>query len=467
VIAEYLNRGVVLDLLSQVVLEARSDIARLIADGGTSEPEDQALLSELQAAETRERRRSSGQEGFDPTTASRRGHEPAPLDDYSFFSRDPIISLLQSALDEHSALIHPDDAIDAPPPDDDRRGGADEIVVTDRRLRRAPPLRRSADGRRVFDKFSITDIRWVRAKVAEGIRCFRGKRAFNEHSAPVCDMPERARLLLVGDWATGLPRARKVAARMRGVLDEGQAGGLVQHVIHLGDVYYSGWEHEFRRRFLPHWPVAPGEAIAIGSWCVNANHDMYSGGHGYYDVLLADARFHRQHQSSFFSLVNAHWKVLGLDTAWDEGQLRAPQPQWLDDEMRGERRRVILLSHHPRFSAYGGCSEPLRTVTRPFLERQPVTAWFWGHEHRCVLYHPFENVEAGRCVGHGGVPVYMWRREGDPYPPPAAYEYREYIRKGLERWALLGFAVLDFDGPSLEVRYIDENGREHRRESLG
>jgi hypothetical protein len=27
----------------------------------------------------------------------------------------------------------------------------------------------------------------------------------------------------------------------------------------------------------------------------------------------------------------------------------------------------------------------------------------------------------------------------------------------IERWALFGFAVADFDGPHVEVRYIDEN----------
>ena len=30
------------------------------------------------------------------------------------------------------------------------------------------------------------------------------------------------------------------------------------------------------------------------SWALNGNHDMYSGGWGYFDHLLADERFSRQ-----------------------------------------------------------------------------------------------------------------------------------------------------------------------------
>lgn len=42
--------------------------------------------------------------------------------------------------------------------------------------------------------------------------------------------------------------------------------------------------------------------------------------------------------------------------------------------------------------------------------------------------------------------------------------YYESLDDGLERWARMGFAVLDFDGPSVEVRYIDELGATHHTE---
>ncbi len=465
-IAEYLNRDVVLDQLREIREDLESQVERAHAGGGIAKPEDVQLLEDLLTTEAREVATSSGQLAYDPPVADRRGEQAAPLDDYSFFSREPIISLLQSALDQYSTTEHPEDIATTPPVDVDPREPGHEVVVSDLSLKRMPPPRRTDDGRRVFDKFSITDVRWVRSLLAEGIRRFRGKRPFNTKPAKPCKMPERVRIVAVGDWATGLPRARKVAVEMRKVLEDGIASGLAQHVVHLGDTYYSGWEDEYLRRFLPFWPVKESEAGLIGSWSTNGNHDMYSGGQGYFDLLLKDDRFHRHEQSSFFSLVNKHWKILGLDTAWEDAALCDPQASWLEDEIRNESRQVLFLSHHQPFSAYEGATGKLVEKVAPILEKSPIKGWFWGHEHRCMLYGKFMNVEYGRCIGHGGVPVYMWHGEGDPYPPPGVYEYRKYIQKGLERWALFGFAVLDFDGPSLNVTYIDEDGLPHEEETL-
>jgi hypothetical protein len=464
-IAEFLNRQMVLDQLINLCDDLRGR-GQPPSVPDTQFISDTELLKELDQAETRERHSSSGQSGYDPPDTERRGAEAAPLDDYAFISRDPIISLLQSALEEYYSHEHPEEIVTAPPSDDERRRPGDDIVVSDIRLKNAPLPRRTPDGRRVFDKFSITDIRWVQSKIAEGIRAFRGKHALNTTAVPRCEMPERVRLVIVGDWGSGLPRARKVANEMRKIIADGNANGLAQHVIHLGDVYYSGWAREYNEYVLPYWPVTPGEAGIIGSWSANGNHDMYSGGHGYFDVLLADERFHRQAQSSFFSFINKHWKILGLDTAWENASLCDPQPSWIEDEIGQESRRIMFLSHHQPFSAYENGEKKLVDKVSPILERHPIDAWFWGHEHRCMLYKPFANVQYGRCIGHGGIPVYMWHKESDNYPEPGAYEYRAYYQKGLERWALFGFTVLDFDGPNLTVRYIDENGYQHKTEVL-
>ena len=278
--------------------------------------------------------------------------------------------------------------------------------------------------------------------------------------------------MLVGDWATGVPRARKVAKLIARELANGTVAGLEQHVVHLGDVYYSGWEHEVRSRFLKYWPVEEVEADRIGSWALNANHDMFSGGHGYFQTLLGDVRFRRQQGASFFSLHNRHWNILGLDTAWDDHGLKDPQTDWLRSEVHAGGRKTLLLSHHQLFSPYETVpQEPGRLPEKilPILARTPVTAWFWGHEHRCVCMNQTDSVKFPRCVGHGGVPVYMNHAESDPYPASVVYEYRKFISKslGVEKWALFGFVVLDFDGDMVTVRYIDENGNVHRTESIG
>jgi hypothetical protein len=253
---------------------------------------------------------------------------------------------------------------------------------------------------------------------------------------------------------------------MRRVLEQGKARNLTQHVIHLGDVYYSGWAHEYRRRFLPYWPVRAEEASLIGSWALNSNHDMYSGGYGFFDLLLADSRFERQEQSSLFMLRHPNWNILGLDTAWDEGVLHGSQLSWMAEHLDDRARETLLLSHHQLFSAYESGNPELLLQLDPVLAKRRIKAWFWGHEHRCVVYRPFNNVEFGRCIGHGGIPAYMWHGTEDSYPTPAIYEDRRCFTRGLERWAVFGFVVLDFDGPRIEVIYIDENGQIPHREVI-
>ena len=58
------------------------------------------------------------------------------------------------------------------------------------------------------------------------------------------------------------------------------------------------------------------------------------------------------------------------------------------------------------------------------------TVAFWGHEHRCVMYEPWQNIQYGRLLGHGGVPVYMTHAPADPYVQPATFEDRRSIDKG-------------------------------------
>ena len=475
-IAEFLNRDIVLKVIE--------DLKKLPADGGgrrshgTASPEDAKLVrDELTAAEARERKSSTGPRSYPTPPAGRRGGAPAdaappPIDDRAFISSDPIISLLQSALDalyqqpEHQNLVKK-----AAPPGN-RRGGKTADPVTDLSLGLKPPPAAPAD-RRIFEKFSITDLGWVRSKLAEGIRLFRKRREFNDAPARPVTFPARARMVVVGDWGSGVPRARAVGKQMRKEVAAAQTEGIATHVIHLGDVYYSGWDHEYKRRFLPYWPVLEAEAATIGSWCLNGNHDMYSGGHAYFGTALKDPRFapwqsNDKGPSSFFSLMNPNWKILGLDSSWDDGGLKDPQSEWLGNELKSAgSRKTLLLSHHQFVSAYESGAKDLIAKVSPILQATPVTAWIWGHEHRCMHYARNAEVAFGRCLGDGGVPVYQWHKEADPVKAPGTYEHRAFIKHGLEHWAKMGFAVLDFMDDRIEARYIDEDGVEYAKETIG
>ena len=474
-IAQVLNRDFVLEQLREVqdFLSSPQTSERRTAgaagdEGPEIDPQDaeeaRALAAAALASETAA---SSGQPGFEPPPAERRGEESAPIDDFSFFSRDAAISNLQSALEQYFHQRQSESLEAAEPPDDRRSGDWDDVAVTDVSLAGVEPTR-ELDGRRVFDKFSVTDVRWVSSLFAMGVRRFRKRHPFPARPAEPLRIGDRARLVLVGDWGSGIPRARKVADQMRKVLDEGIRSNREQHVVHLGDVYYSGWEYEYRDRFLKHWPVRESEKDAIRSWTLNGNHDMYEGGHAYFGYALKDPRFAGHQGSSWFSLQNDHWTLLGLDTAWEDHGLEGNQAEWARQRLESSPGKGLLLSHHQIFSSYEKKKEESKLLKkiRPVLDTGRVRSWFWGHEHRCVLYDPHENVQYARCVGHGGVPVYMTHGEDDPFPPPGNYEYRGYFQKGLERWAWFGFAVLDFEGPEIHVRYIDENGTEHKNERI-
>jgi hypothetical protein len=324
------------------------------------------------------------------------------------------------------------------------------------------------DLRSRFRTFGPCDIRFLEPVLASLLtRLGDGKHPFAT-TPPDCPLAENAKVFVVGDWATGLPQARNVAARIHEQLAS-VTPGVECHVIHLGDTYYSGLEDECRRRFLDLWPVDFGSTVS--SWTLAGNHDMYAGGYGYYDVLLADPRFAKQNRCSFFRLANAHWQILGLDSSYtdpDQPDLQAPQPLWLSEHTADPSRGTVLLSHHQPFSPYENVESALPGTVSSALGGRPVEAWLWGHEHRCAVYEPDivwrhydQNARYTAVVGHGGVPNLL---SGAPAPQrqAVAWEFADSYQIGDDRWGLGGFAVLTFAGPTLEIQYYDEYGTARR-----
>jgi hypothetical protein len=300
-------------------------------------------------------------------------------------------------------------------------------------------------------------------------RWLRGRHVFPRDAAPPFPIGNQDRVLLVGDWGSGIPRAQQVATAMRSSLEQAVREGRRCHVIHLGDTYYTGTEREYRLRFLAHWPVYPTDSLAdTSSWCLNANHDMYSGGYDYFDYLLKEPRFSRQGRSSYFSLENDHWQLLGLDSAYADGDFYGAQPAWVEEQrLAAPQKAGGLLTHHQPFSAFETSGPLMLDRLRLTLNRKAIRAWFWGHEHRCAIYKPRGGIEYPRLIGHGGVPV--WTPQGNQ-PDEVTYEFgrdqREYLLSYGEKFQRFGFAELTFDRERLEVRYITELGNESKKELL-
>ena len=376
-----------------------------------------------------------------------------PDDDPFFIPQEPVTSITQAVLQKY-VVNNKDELI------------AHNAAVSSSQVPTTPNVLRH-EGDDVIDLFSHFgphDVGWSTCLLAEALRKLDGRHKFNEGPGVINPISNHARIVLLSDWGTGVPRAQDVARSARRFIEQAVTERRDVHVIHLGDVYYAGFKHEYDERFFRYWPVDKDEADTIASYCLNGNHDMYSGAHGYFEYLLSDKRFRRQQQCSFFGLENSYWQILGLDTAYDEGALHPPQPQWvLEKRSAAPHKPGILLSHHQPFSAFREFNPNLIKELQPAISRNLILAWWWGHEHRCVLYEPQSGIPFGRCIGYGGVPVLADSR---PLPPGVAYLYRDFVAGTNPPFARFGFAVMDFNEHRLRVQYLSENGKPHHQEEI-
>jgi hypothetical protein len=412
----------------------------------------------------------------DPTTKLRNSiRDVAPAlassggdaaDKVPFLARDPIQSLMQTSIESN---LREQGVSDETPP---LRELLSKIVHTVESL--LHPVR-----------FGPDDPDWIiRVGAAMLDRLAKGNHSFNPKPA-IRTITDNARIVVVGDWGTGLPRARAVASYMADEVAQALAQGREVHVVHLGDVYYSGAEEEVQRNVLAPglWPVTAEQARAgVTSWSLNGNHDMYGGGFGYFDRLLADERFSGQRSpggatTSFFRLTSPSWEFVGLDTAWStdvlsEGQkgvLQDPQAAFVSEVAGASDRKLMLLSHHQLISVYDADTDlgtELPAKLQPVLNSGRVTAWLWGHEHRCMGFDSNSGVRFPRCIGHGGVPVLMEHAAGDPIPAPGAWEERGFLDYDGDRWARFGFSILDLSAERIDVRYRDDQGALTRSEQI-
>lgn len=329
---------------------------------------------------------------------------------------------------------------------------------------------------------------------------FRERRAFNSHPARTAVSPEELRLFVFGDWGTGLPLAAKVAKQIRQQIEVPDAGRQT-HVIHLGDVYYVGEPDEYKERMVGLWPVGPGDAISIGSWSLNGNHDMYSGGYGYFDTLLTEPRFLSWHRdqggrpSSYFLIESKHWQAYGLDTSWElpslsetlfgsptisdyggqNGVLTSEQVVFMK-QTRDLAKGAILLTHHQPTSSRKGDGQHSDVAVKMLQAAglyETIDAWIWGHEHRAVVFKPKQERKDPRlinapslcaCLGHAGVPVPEKNFGRAQRKPDVAWE-EDRLGKDAplyegKRIVPFGFGRIDTGPGTLDLYVFDHRGEQ-------
>ena len=334
---------------------------------------------------------------------------------------------------------------------------------------------------------------------------FTGRHKFNKNPAIPVISAKPLRLFVFGDWGTGLPLAQMVTDQIRKQLIAGD-GKRQQHVVHLGDVYYVGHPEEYSEHVIAAgmWPVINAEKDQIGSWSLNGNHDMYSGGYGYFDQLLSEGRFLRWHRdtagmpSSFFVIEDANWQFFGLDTAWNmpslsnavfgnptlkdyggqNGILTDEQVTWMAGKRDASKGCVLLTHHQPassRTSEAQHADEAVKLLEKHGVYGQ-IDAWLWGHEHRCVVFKPKAKRTTPRlakapefcaCIGHGGVPVTQKNFEAIKRIRDVDWEEDRLdasspIYEG-ERIIPFGFARIDTAPDALDIRFFDHTGAERKK----
>ena len=282
-------------------------------------------------------------------------------------------------------------------------------------------------------------------------------------------LPSNGKIGIIGDWGTGQERANQVLAKL--------AGKNPDVVVHLGDIYYSGVDHEAQGFFFDNWCKVLGlkpdanrrvTAARPRTFSIPGNHDMYSGGAPYY-VMIQQLG----HSSSYFCLRNQNWQFIAMDTGYnDHGvfdqnhftTLRDTEVQWVLDKIQNNpsKLRTVLLSHHQPFSANDSFQNggPVNTA---FLDQlQPalssVDLWLWGHEHDMVIFKSYQDVQRGRCVGHGAYPV--GRSELADKPGHAEVPLEDVkLTKGSAFYDN-GYALIELNGATATVKYfaVHEDG---------
>jgi hypothetical protein len=296
----------------------------------------------------------------------------------------------------------------------------------------------------IFEKFNNVDPGWAEVVYEKTKALLKGKHKFISHTSVTdfrFNMNDETTIAIVGDWGGGNAAAQAVAKQIAALRPD--------HVIHLGDVYYAGTPKEVKERFLKYWPAppAPGKSFAL-----NSNHEMYSGGYGYFDVALKEFK----QPASYFSLANNNWRFIGLDTGYIEHDLNNEQVQWLTGQFKGKNQKTILLSHHQLFSAYENTNaNNLRSRVQPFLDAKQIYGWIWGHEHLCVAYEDHLNIKA-RCLGNGCFPYNL--PENPPQIPVKWIDNRPQANDPDYRGTHT-FGLLRIKGAQIDIDYIDQDGQ--------
>lgn len=379
-----------------------------------------------------------------------------PQDELTKEEREELLLLLGRAREQLHELEESDSDLGASP--------EDEVAARLQAwVNRNAEHRAQLDGLTEEIQFDERDLRWGLSLLnwLRGLRKYPIKRP----GGPPEELPSKARIAIVGDWGSGLYAAPDIGQKI--------AADGYDVALHLGDVYYAGTETEIKERFLAYWPKPPAVKV---SRALNSNHEMYSGGYGYFKLTLTAL----DQPSSYFAMRNERFLLVALDTGYKDFDLDDEQLEWVQATIaQAGPRKVIFFSHHQPFEPKKDSLTKLGKRLTPLLRSGKVFAWYWGHEHAAIVFdkHVPWNLH-GRCIGHGGFPYFRYKgnepREtglggaqwriipAKGQTPAARYldDPNPYVpsKANPDKYGAQGYASLELDGEKLIERILRPTG---------
>ncbi|CEL94176.1 unnamed protein product [Vitrella brassicaformis CCMP3155] len=306
-------------------------------------------------------------------------------------------------------------------------------------------------------------------------------RAVREEGQP---LDEEVRIAIASDWGAGTPETQAIANQLEG-------GFEPHYTVHLGDIYLIGSKKEIREHALgvrPSWAKRGVKWThgSLASFALNANHEMYSRGYGYFDVLLptlgprdASTGHFGGQKASYFALRSPQWWLIFLDTGYysynkdgatpgqESHDNHQPQAvvQWLKNIIRpDDTRGLVFFTHHQYRSAFEGgyYATPRQLIDEGIVPANNRTVlWLWGHEHRLAAYAPGTQggvplMSYGRCVGNSGYPVLLASMPARARESKLqVYDNRVYATRDVKTVGYNGYArmYLNKDG-TMKLQYF-------------
>lgn len=225
-------------------------------------------------------------------------------------------------------------------------------------------------------------------------------------------------IAIMGDWGTG-------KYNDSGFLSPSSlVSKAITHLcpditVHLGDVYYAGWEEQMAHNLLPDFPSG-----SLASYTMIGNHEMFDGANGYFKTALTHPVFTKQNNTSYFAILYSNWVIIGLDTGYYDksflylnGALDDPdQFTFIKNLNIKEDQRIVLLTHHPGMPFDGSkINDPLFSQIYTALGNRYPDHWYYGHIHNGIVYN--DSSAQGnykclsglspqlRCFGHAAIPI--------------------------------------------------------------